>query len=114
MKRAAPDAARVDGDELFDAREHLARRFVREREQQDVGRVDAVFDEPRHAIGERACLAAACAGDNEHRSFARHHDFELLGVQLFFIANAVLLLRFRGSFEGVAADFGHGCTQHAA
>ena len=38
VERPAPDAARVDGDELLDARQHLARRFVGEGEEQDVGR----------------------------------------------------------------------------
>jgi hypothetical protein len=108
VKRAAPDAARVDGDELLDAAEHLPRRFVRERDDEDVGRIDAVFDEPRHAIGERPRFAAARPGDDEHRPVAGHDHLELFRIELIFVRDAVLFLRFLRRLENVFADLrGH-------
>ena len=71
-------------------------------------RIDAVLDEPRDAVGERARLAAPRAGDDQHRPLAGHDHLELLGVQLVLVADAVHLLRLRRRLEGVPADFlGH-------
>jgi hypothetical protein len=79
VERAAPDPPRIDGDELLDAREHLAGGLVGEGQQQDVRRIDAVLDQARNAVGEGAGFAAAGAGDDEDRAVARHHHLELLG-----------------------------------
>jgi hypothetical protein len=106
MKGAAPDAARVDGDEILDATQHFARRFVRECEQEDVRGVDSVFDEPGDAISERPRFAAPGAGDDEHRAVPRHHDFELLLIELVLVADAVGR-RAYGLFELVPPDVRH-------
>src|SRR5436853_3154877 len=57
MKGAAPDFARVGLQQRLDAVEHLARRFVGKRHEQNVRRRHAHFDEPRDAISHRARLA---------------------------------------------------------
>ena len=107
VKRAAPDAARVDGNELLDAAEHLPRRLVGKRQEEDLRGVDAVFDQPRDAVGEGARLPAASAGDDQHRPVAGHHHLELLAVELLAVLDAILLRRLRGSFQSVTADLGH-------
>ena len=107
VERAAPDATGIDGDELLDAAQHLAGSLVGEGQQQDVLRIDAILDEPRHAVGEGARLAAAGAGDDQQRSLAGHHHFELLGVELLVVPDPVRFLRFGGLLERVAADFLH-------
>ncbi len=70
------------GRRFADAIEHLARGFVRESEQQDIARVDAVLEQVRDAIGERARLPAARAGDDQERPGRRRHRRELLLIQL--------------------------------
>src|SRR5207237_2544958 len=107
VERPAGNPARVDCDELLDAAQHLARRLVRERQQQDLLRIDTVLDEPRNALGEAPRLAAAGSGDAQTRPFAGHHHLELLGIELLVVFDAVRLLRFRRPLERVAADLGH-------
>ena len=82
MKRAAPEPAGIDRQKVGDAVEHLARGFVGEGEQQDVARIDAVLEQVGDAIGERARLAGAGAGDDEQRARRRRHGGVLLLVQL--------------------------------
>ena len=81
MKRAAPKRAQFAADQLGDAPHHLARGFVRERQQQNpVGR-DALFEQIGDAIRERARLARARAGDDERRAGRRGDGGELLLVE---------------------------------
>ena len=68
VKRAAPKTARVDREKIRHAIEHLARSFVRKREQQDVARIDPVLDQVRDAISQRARLPAARARDDKQRT----------------------------------------------
>ena len=82
MKGAAPKPAGVDREQIRDAIQHLARGFVREGEEENVPRVDSVFEQIRHAISERARLAATRARDDKKRSRRRGHRRELLLIQL--------------------------------
>ena len=56
--------------------------FVREGEQQNISRIDPVLEQVGHAIGERARLARARAGDDKERARRSGHGRELLLVQL--------------------------------
>ena len=80
VKRAAPQAGDVVWNEAGDAVEHFARGLVGEREQQDVLRFDAVFEQIGDAINERAGLAAARSGDHERGSRRGGDGLELLPV----------------------------------
>ena len=82
VKRAAPQAREIRPGRSRHAVEHLARGLVRESEQQDVLRQDAVFEQVGDAIGERARLAAARAGDHQRRPRRRGDGGELLRIQL--------------------------------
>lgn len=82
VKGAAPQSTRVHRQQIRDAIEHLTRGFIREREQKDIARVDAVLEQIRHAIRKRARLAAARTGDHQQRTGRRGHRRELLLIQL--------------------------------
>ena len=81
MKRPAPEPAGVDREQIGDAVEHLAGGLVREGEEEDVARVDALLEQVGDAIGEGARLARAGPGDDEQRSRRRGHGRVLLFVQ---------------------------------
>ena len=82
MKRAAPKAARIHRQQIRHAIEHLPRGFIRKRKQQDIARVDPVLEQIRHAIGQRARLPAARAGDDQERPGRSRHRRELLLIEL--------------------------------
>ena len=67
MKGAAPDAGRVNREEVDDPVEHLAGGFVRKGEEEDVARVDPVLEQIGDAIGEGARFARAGPGDDKQR-----------------------------------------------
>ena len=56
MKRAAPQLTHVSPYELSHAIHHLARGLVGKCQQQNAIRRHALFQQIRHAIGQRACL----------------------------------------------------------
>jgi hypothetical protein len=58
------------------------RGFVREREQQNVSRIDPVLEQVRHAIREGARFSRARAGYHKDRAGGSGHRRELLFVQL--------------------------------
>ena len=67
----------------LDALLHLLRRLVRERDREDLVRLDADRGEQvRDAIGEHARLARARAGDHEQRALGGQHGLPLGGVQV--------------------------------
>jgi hypothetical protein len=82
MECPAPESARIHRQQIRDAIEHFARGFVREREQQNVSRIDPVLEQVRHAIGEGARFARARAGDHQDRPRRSGHRRELLFIQL--------------------------------
>ena len=67
MERPAPDRGDVRRQQVLHAPQHFLGGLVGERQQQDPARRHAVFDQPRHAVGQRARLAAARARDDQHR-----------------------------------------------
>ena len=86
VERAAPDAAgrrrRRAATMRRGALEHLLGRAAGEGQQQDALGVDARGDQVGDAVGERARLAAAGAGDDQQRAVAVRDGLALLGVQL--------------------------------
>ena len=82
VERAHGHVARLLADEREDARAHLGRGLVGERDREDLPRLDALdADEVRDAMGEHARLAAARAGQDQQRPFGRGDGARLLGVE---------------------------------
>ena len=108
VEGAAGDAPLVAGDEHAHAVEHLAGGLVREREEEDLRRRDAGLEETGDAVGERAGLAAAGAGDDEQGPGPGEDDLELLLVEFLLVVDR---RRGRGGrFEDV---FFHGGSRIA-
>ena len=85
--------------------EHFLRRFSREGQKQDLGRINPRIDQIGDAIDQGARLAAACAGDDQRWSFTRGHSSNLLGIQCRRIVNGE-----RGARPMVRRPFEHiGC-----
>ena len=64
-------AAPGHAEQLLDAAAHLAGRLVREGDGEDAVRRDALdLDQPGDAVREHARLAAAGAGEHQHRARA--------------------------------------------
>ena len=85
----APNAVGVRTEQLGDAPGHFPRRFVGESEQQDLPRLDPVLQQPRHAVGQRARLAAARPGDDQRGAAGRSHRGQLLLVEFRAVIDAV-------------------------
>src|SRR5207245_9489955 len=49
MECSAPKPTGIDREEIRDAIQHLAGSFVREREQQNISRINTVFEQISHA-----------------------------------------------------------------
>lgn len=88
MEGAAPKALGAVGQEVGNALQHFARGLVGEGQQENVGRLDPVFEQVGDAIGQRARLAAARAGDDEHRPRAGSDGLTLLRVEFGLIVDA--------------------------
>ena len=69
--------------EAMSALEHLPRGAVRERQQEDALRRNAVLDEVGDAVDERAGLARARRREDEHRAVRRRRGGALFGVEDF-------------------------------
>ena len=83
MEREDPDAARDLGEQILEARAHLPRRLVRERDRKDLVRLDADRgDQVGDPVGEDAGLPRARAGDDEQRALRVQHRLALGGVQV--------------------------------
>ena len=82
VESAAPHAAH-SGNERLGALEHLPRGAVRERQQEDALRRNAVLDEVGDAVDERAGLARAGCGEHEHGAVRRGRGGALFGVEDF-------------------------------
>src|SRR5882724_2922513 len=77
-----PQAASRNTQQLLDAAPHLARGFVRERHGQNAVRRGASgLDDPNDAVSEDARLAAARAGQHQHRPQRGGHSVALCLVQ---------------------------------
>ena len=88
MKRAAPERARSSWpSKSGDAPHHFAGGLVRERQQQDAVGGNALFQQIRDAVGERARLARTGAGDDERRAGRRGDGGQLLRIQFARVVN---------------------------
>ena len=102
VERAAPHPARLHPAELADARHHLPRRLVGERQQQDLLRRRSGLEQVRHAIRQRPRLARAGAGDHQRGTrIAERHRALLVGEIPVVIDQA--FARRRGCLQGVPA-----------
>ena len=100
VKRPAPQPRRVAADQVRDAVHHLARRLVRERQQEDAVDRDALLEQVRHPIGQRARLARARPGQHQRRPRRGRDRRELLRVELRLVVD-VQLDRRAERLEGV-------------
>ena len=82
VESAHPDIPRLAANQFDNTLLHLAGSLVGEGQGQDVERVDAFLYQVRYAVGQRACLAAAGAGDNHHRPLGALRRLALGFVQL--------------------------------
>ncbi len=82
VEGAAPEAGEIVRDQRGDALEHLARGLIRKGEEQDARGADAVLDEVGDAIGQRAGLAAAGAGDDQRGAGSGGDGLVLLRIEL--------------------------------
>ena len=99
-----PDRARRAAEHPLEALAHLPRRLVRERDREDLVRLDAAgVDQVRHPIGEHARLPRARPGDDEQRAFGGENGLALRLVEVGEVA-----LRGRDGHRPMlpAADFG--------
>ena len=87
MERAAPERRQFLPQQIRDAPHHFAGGLVGERQQQDAVGGNALFEQIGDAIGERAGLARAGAGDDERRAGRRGDGGELLRIQLARVIN---------------------------
>ena len=87
MKRPTPKPAGIDRQQIRDAIEHLSRGFVREREQQNISRIDPVLEQVGYAIGKRARFTGARAGDDQQRPGRGRYRGELLLIQFRWVIN---------------------------
>jgi hypothetical protein len=96
-----PDRAREVPEQALEARAHLLRRLVRERDREDLVRFHAAGrDEVRDAVGKDARLPGAGAGDHEQRPLSGQDGLLLDRIQ---VGEVVLRLR-----DGHAADASGG------
>ena len=78
-----PDRARLPTEHPLEPLAHLPRRLVRERDREDLVRLDAVrADQVRDPVGEHARLARAGPGDDEQRPLDVEHGLPLGRIQV--------------------------------
>ena len=82
MECSAPESARIHRQQIRDAIQHFAGCFIREREQQNISRIDPVLEQVRHAIREGSRFSRARSRDHKDRSGRSSDRRELLFVQL--------------------------------
>ena len=82
VESAHPQVACLAAHQVNNTLLHLAGGLVGEGQRQDMERVHALLHEVRNAVGQRACLAAAGAGDNHHGPFGALGSFALRLIQL--------------------------------
>ena len=87
MKCPTPESAGIDRQQIGDAIQHFTCSFVRECEQQNVARINPVFEQVGYAIGKGARLSRPRAGDDKEWAGRRSNGCELLFVQFSGIIN---------------------------
>ena len=83
---AAPDRRGAGppepAEEVLRPAEHIGRRPAGERQEQNAARIDALGDQPGHAMDQGGGLAGAGAGHDQQRPFAMRGRRPLLRIQL--------------------------------
>ena len=83
VKGADPQRPARVPEQPLDAAAHLRGGLVGESDREDAVRRDALhLDEPSHAVHEHARLAAARAGEDQHRALCSFDGLALLRVEL--------------------------------
>ncbi len=83
VEREDPDRPRRVPEEVFEARAHLARRLVRERDREDLVRLRAGRgDQMGDATREEPRLPRACARDDEERPFRLEDSLTLCRIEV--------------------------------
>ena len=77
-----PDRPRARADGRLDPRAHLRGRLVRERDRQDLVRMDVLREQVGDAVREHARLPGAGSGDDEERALRGRHGLALGVVQV--------------------------------
>src|SRR5438552_16937879 len=96
MERSAPEPTGIDWQHIRHAAQHFARGLVRECEQQNVARIDSVFQQVCDAISERPRFPRARTSDHKERTWRRTHCRKLLIVYIggvFVLTHAVTGVR---------------------
>src|SRR5207302_9303559 len=70
-----------------DAIQHFPRGFIRERKEQNILRIDPVFEEVSYTVSKGARLTRTGPGDYKDRTGGRGHCCELLFVELSRVIN---------------------------
>ena len=82
VERRDPHPPAVDAEQRFDARSHLLRGLVRERDrQQPIGLAEPFADEMRDPMRDDARLARTGAGQNQQRAVGMENGFLLFRVE---------------------------------
>ena len=89
VKRAAPEPLHIHRHQHRHTIQHLTRRLVGERQQQDLLGQHAIVQQPGHAIGQRPRLARSCPGNDQRLPRRRSDSGILLLIELRFVINAV-------------------------
>ena len=105
VEGAGPERGGVVRDEFADALGHLAGGLVGEGEQQDLAGVDAVVEQPGHAVGESAGFPGAGAGDDQRAAGRRGDGGVLLLVEGGLVVDAGGVRR-SAAVEGVVSRHG--------
>ena len=100
MECSTPKSAGIDWQQIRDAIQHFTGSFVREREQQNISRIDPVLEQVRHAIREGARFSGASASDHKDRAGRSSDRRDLLFVQLSGVIN-VDRRRYRSALQCV-------------
>ena len=90
VEGASPYLFYVLTDEQLHPVEHLLGRPVRKGDQEDMGWINAGFDQPGYAVGDCPGLPAPGAGNDQDGPAACHHHFELFRIKLRFVADKEL------------------------
>ena len=81
VEGAAPEARGLDAGEVVHPVEHFLGGLVGEGEKEDLARLDALGQEVGDAVGQRARLARAGAGEHQQRAGRGRDRGELLVVE---------------------------------
>ena len=103
MKGSAPEAGQLPAQQGGHAAHHFPGRLVGECQQEDTFRRNALFQEKRGAVRQRAGLARSRSGDDQRRTRRRRRRRALLFVQLLRVINPQIDRRAEG-LQNISRD----------